>query len=297
MRYRPFGRSGMAVSCVVLQVDDASLSRGPQACRSLIWAALEQGINAYHLTGTDPSLPHVVGEALSAVERRLVFVGLRLGAIGKGRDFSPEGVTRQIAAALGGSGLGYFDMAILDDPQADELPQKTLELLKDFRATEQVRNLGVAGDNPAMETYIATNAFDVLASPYNLKSGWLDRHRMRTASQKNMTVFGYDYFPSGLDNPKQVVPDPRKAVARPVHPLYGAGSYGFLHETKNWTAEEICLAYALTEPTLSAVMIEASDLTRLEQLAAVPERDLPNGLAAQIEMARFGEEKAQSKSA
>ncbi|MFN3536975.1 MAG: oxidoreductase, partial [Brevundimonas sp.] len=39
-------------------------------------------------------------------------------------------------------------------------------------------------------------------------------------------------------------------------------------------------------PSIATVMVDARDSERIEALATVPERDLPPGLAAQIEMAR-----------
>jgi aryl-alcohol dehydrogenase-like predicted oxidoreductase len=80
---------------------------------------------------------------------------------------------------------------------------------------------------------------------------------------------------------------------KPVEsPLAHAGTFAFLHRTNHWTAEAICLAYALTDPSVSSVMIEASDIERLNTLSQVPDRDMPPGLAAQIEMARVASAKA-----
>ena len=70
-------------------------------------------------------------------------------------------------------------------------------------------------------------------------------------------------------------------------PFDGIGGYSFLHRTSNWTAEEICLAYTLTEPAVSSAWIETSDMAHFDRLTEVPDRDLPPGLGAQIEMARF----------
>ena len=67
--------------------------------------------------------------------------------------------------------------------------------------------------------------------------------------------------------------------------------------TRNWSPEEICLAYALTEPSLATVQIHAERAERLEALAAIPDREMPPGVSAQIEMARFstagGDKKAR----
>ena len=47
------------------------------------------------------------------------------------------------------------------------------------------------------------------------------------------------------------------------------------------------MSYALTEPSLATVEVSAGSISQIERMAAVPEREMPPGLAAQIEMARF----------
>jgi aryl-alcohol dehydrogenase-like predicted oxidoreductase len=158
--------------------------------------------------------------------------------------------------------------------------------------------LGVGGVNDAMDIYLGTRAFDVLGTPYHLRSGWKERHRIKTASQHDLGVIAYDYFPDVFRQPATTpgaAPVKKRglfgggAAAAPEQPpLQGAGTYAFLHETRNWTAEELCLAYAMMEPNVSTVLIRAQDTERLAALAAVPDRDLPPGMAAQVEMARFG---------
>lgn len=307
MRYRQFGRSGMTLSAITLTLDDDASMRGPQACRQLIYAALEQGINSFHLASADPDLPATVGEALSVVDRNLVFVSQRLGVVADGRksvrDFSPEALSATVDHALEGSNLQQIDLVMLDNPGADEFPQRALSTLKALRSVGKVRLLGVAGDNDAMEAYVSTGAFDVLATPYHLRSGWKERNRLKSAVALDMGVLAYDWFPQEVSTPKRVEamaqPQParrgflgfgggRPAAAPAASPLNGMGTYAFLHQTPGWTAEEICLAYALTEPAVASCMLSAADAGRLASLAAVPDRDLPSGLPAQIEMARFG---------
>jgi hypothetical protein len=144
--------------------------------------------------------------------------------------------------------------------------------------------LGVAGDNDAIDAYISARAFDLLFTPFNLTSGWKERLRVKSAVERDMGVFGYGYFP---ENFHRGAPQPAKTRGRDVSPLAGAGTYAFLDNTQGWKGEELCLAYALTEPCISSVQIVADRPDRLEQLAAVTERDLPPGAGAQIEMARF----------
>ncbi|MBX3477149.1 MAG: aldo/keto reductase [Brevundimonas sp.] len=300
MRYRPFGRSGAAISNLTLSLGFDALGRGPLEAKELIYSALEAGINAYRLETADPVLAEVVGQALSHIDRKLVCVSLALGRgdgrRGHERDFSAEGMTGAIDRALHVSGLGWFDAALLEEPAEDELPQASLNALKALRSTGRVRLLGVAGEGDVMDTYVSTGAFDVLVTPYHVNSEWRVRHRIRTAREQDMAIFAYGYFPDSLQSARKAAAlDGRKrgwfglgGGGRPKDdPLAGAGTFAFVHQTPNWDAESICLAYALTEPAVSSILISADAPGRIETLAAVTERDMPPGLAAQIEMARI----------
>lgn len=304
MRYRPFGNAGQAVSALTLSLGARDIAGGPEAGRDLIYAALEAGINSYRLQSADPVLAEVLGEALKHVDRKLVQVSLTLGAgdgrRGSDRDFSAEGLTASIDRALHASGLRWFDLAILDEPQDHELPQSSLNALKALRATERVRLLGASGEGEVMDAYVSTGAFDVLATPFHVNSPWQIRSRLRAAREQDMAIFVYGYFPDSLDSTKKAATahvekkgflgfgGPKKKTG----PLADAGTFAFLHRTANWSAESICLAYALTDPSVSSVLIDAGDVERLNMLAMVPDRDMPPGLAAQIEMARVAGAKA-----
>lgn len=301
MRYRPFGASGAAISTLTLNVGIDCLGRGKAAAHELIFSALEAGINSYRLETADPVLAEVVGEALGNVERKLLNVSLELGAgdgrRGSARDFSAGGMTAAIDRCLQVSGLGWIDVALLEEPGEEELPQSSLNALKALRATGRVRYLGVSGEAEVMDAYVSTGAFDVLATPFHVNIDWKVRSRVRAAREQDMAILAYGYFPSELDTEKKAVTihQPRKGLfgfgggsggrARDK-PLSGAGTFAFLHRTPHWTAEAICLAHAMTDPAISSVLIRAVDAARLTGLAAVPERDMPPGLSAQIEMAR-----------
>ena len=105
MRYRPFGLTGQAVSCLTLSLGIRDITAGPDAGRELIYSALEAGINSYRLENADPVLAEVLGQALAHVDRKLVQVSLTLGAgdgrRGSDRDFSAQGITAAIDKTLG----------------------------------------------------------------------------------------------------------------------------------------------------------------------------------------------------
>ena len=293
MRYRPFGVSGAAISNLTLSFGADALKRGREAGLDLLYSALEAGVNSYRLENADPVAAEVLGEALSHVDRKLVYVGLTLGA-GDGRntdrDFSAQGMTAAIDRVLHFSGLGWIDVAVLHEPGETELPQTSLNALKALRATGRIKLLGIAGSGEVMDAYVSTGAFDALLTPFDVNADWRIRNRIRSAREQDMSVFAYDFYADRRSGPR-IAPIFKKG-------LFGIGeqkrppdtpqkdAFGFLYRTHNWTAEAICLAYVLTDPTVSSVIVNATDTDRLATLAAAPERDMPPGLAAQIEMAR-----------
>ena len=289
MRYRPLGVSGSAISNLTLSFGAASLARGREAGLDLLYSALEAGINSYRLETADPVAAEVLGEALSHVDRKLVYVSVTLGT-GEARDFSAEGMTAAIDRVLHFSGLGWIDMAVLHEPGETELAQASLAALKALRKTGRIRLLGIAGGGPVMDAYVSTGAFDALLTPFDINAGWPIRNRIRSAREQDMAVFAYDFY----------IDRRTRAPDAPVFKrgLFGLGggkrppdtpkkdAFGFLYRTPNWTAEAICLSYVLTDPSVSSVIVTPTGADRLAVLAAAPERDMPPGLAAQIEMAR-----------
>ena len=289
MRYRPFGVSGSAISNLTLSFGAEALARGREAGLDLLYSALEAGINSYRLETADPVAAEVLGEALSHVDRKLVYVSVTLGT-GEARDFSAEGMTAAIDRVLHFSGLGWIDMAVLHEPGETELAQASLAALKALRKTGRIRLLGIAGGGPVMDAYVSTGAFDALLTPFDINAGWPIRNRIRSAREQDMAVFAYDFY----------IDRRTRAPDAPVFKkgLFGLGggkrppdtpkkdAFGFLYRTPNWTAEAICLSYVLTDPSVSSVIVTPTDAGRLAVLAAAPERDMPPGLAAQIEMAR-----------
>ena len=302
MRYRPFGRSGVSVSVLTLKLGARLLEQGPDVVRQTLFGALETGVNSFHLENADPVLAELVGEALASVDRRLVSVSLAIGEGGgrrsAGRDFSADTLTREIESVLHVSGLGWLDLVVLDKPGDDNLPQAALNALKAHRSAGRVKQLGVGGEALAMDAYISTGAFDVLFVDYNIDSPWTTRSRIRAAIERDMGVIGCNYFPASLDSAKKAsATDGKKGglfslFAPKPRPLGSGGTYAFLYQTPMWSAEEICLAAVLTDPSIASVVFDADRIERIKTLAETPERDMPPGLSAQIEMARVGSARA-----
>lgn len=294
MRYRPFGRSGAAVSALSLALTDRPMR--PDDRVKLIYAALEAGINTFELQSRDPGVAQALGDALSVIDRNMVFVALRVGWTRdrsgmRVRDLSADGLTGAVEAALIRTRLGHLDVAILDTLDTEALPAHVVPSLEAVRAIGRVRMLGIAGAGAA-EAHIDSGAFEVLETPFNVTSGWIDRNRIKHAVAADMAIIGTDYHPFGRRKEDKASPGPLglgRLLGGGGAPGRGQaeGPYGFLERTPGWTAEEACLAFALTEPSLATVQTRCHEADALQKLALAVERDLPNGLSAQIEMARF----------
>lgn len=271
MRYRPYGKSGQVVSAVSLLLDSAT-RRSAREWGSLVVAAMDLGINGFEIAGDAPSLIEGAAEALTSVERDLLFIAWRPSAF-------PAEPGHVLESFLARTGLGYVDLINFDD--APPSPE-TLQRLRDRR---WVRSFGLTSDDDDTDLLIAHGAFDALTTCYSPVSGWRDRNRLKSAAARGMGVIARNIWPEAM-RPKQTL-FKKPLLGRGRNPLAGMGGYGFLESTPGWSPEEICLAYVLTEPAVTTVRFEIDRIDHLARLAEVPDRDLPTGVAAQIEMARF----------
>lgn len=292
MRYRPLAHLPMAISAICLKLDDR-FQRSAPGWSALTLAALDCGVNCFEVHGRSPALVDGLGQALRTVERRLVYLAWRFGPRAMPPQYAagayaPAGMESLAKAIVARTGLDYIDLVQLDDPGGRDLSAQGLQALKQMKTQGLIRALGVAGQGEEIDAYISTGAFDVLTMPFSLLSGSRERRRMKAAAERNMSVIGDGFYPQAMLALAE--------AAKPKKGLLGWGGkpqalapqpYAFLHATPDWTVEEICLAYALTEPTLAGVQIEPENVLHLQTLAAVAERELPPGLPAQIEMSRF----------
>jgi len=290
VRYRPFAHFKLSLSAVSLALTDEHGPRSVEEWVALIFAGLEAGINCFEVQGRHPHIAQGLERALVGVDRRLVVIAWRIGPRSipeeyAARAFQPQLIQAAIKSAMVRARLDYLDILLLDDPGEHDLPPQSLALLKQLKGQGVIRFIGVAGEDEAIDAYISTGAFDTLALPFSMASGWRDRLRLRAAQERDMAVIGYGYYPQLL-HPAQVE-EVKRSFWSPKAPEAQATAYDFLSQTPHWGPEEICLAYALTEPSIATVQITADDPVRIQTLAAAADRDMPSGLPAQIEMARI----------
>lgn len=284
MRYRPFGTSGIAVSALTLRLADSSRLRANE-WRALIFTALENGINSFQVEGDSPELLKGAAEAFASVERHLLFLTWRVR--GDAAALGQQAVDSLLQSAFETLSLDYLDLVLINDPLGPSLPSAFDAGLRSLAEADAVRGLGIASRGDIDPRLLKNGLVTAVSSPFNLSSGWAERHRIRHASKSDFAVIGEDFWPQALREGGEMAAPKPSLWRRRTDPLADVGGYDFLHATQGWSGEDICLGYALTEPSLSTVRITADSRADVERLANVVERDLPNGVCAQIEMARF----------
>jgi aryl-alcohol dehydrogenase-like predicted oxidoreductase len=147
-----------------------------------------------------------------------------------------------------------------------------------------------------MTSLIASDHFSVIQTSFDIDSSWDKRRKIDDAVVRDMNVIATDFYPQAYRKESDVVPkEARRGFfgGKAKNPLAGAGTHAFLHQTPDWTPEQLCLGYALAQSSMSCILIDAESPEHLESLADVPERHLPSSVPAQIEMARFNERAAK----
>lgn len=293
MRYRPFGISGKAVSAISLLLKETAALPNALAWRTFIFSAMESGVNCFELTAGSETMCAGMHDALAAVERRLLFISWRIRGE-PGRPLTQDMISQSVRHGLQRTGASYFDLLMLDEAAFHALTPDARQFLDDLRSGGLALQIGAAGGPDVFDAAIVDPTFEVAAAAFNVTSGWDTRRRMKEATTANMALVAFDVFPQALIKPQAAASGGGQKVGlfrrRPAEPLAGAGTYAFLHETPGWAASEICLAYALTDPAFATIQVEATRAEVVERMSAVADRDLPTGVAAQIEMARFSPE-------
>ena len=299
MRYRPFGRSGLALSTVGLRLKSETFDRDHALMQKLIVSALENGINTYHFDSLDVSFLRAAAEAFSVVDRKLLFISVTAHETyqaGQPEAYAFTPLKERLRGAIKDSGLQWLDLLYFAQPGAISLTDDTLNFLRSLKSSKMLRYLGGIGETDDLSALILSETFSVIQTRFDIDSSWDKRRKIDDAVVRDMNVIATDFYPAIYRKESDVVPkDARRGFfgGKPKNPLAGAGTHAFLHQTPDWTPEQLCLGYALSQPSMSCILIDADSPEHLESLADVPERHLPSSVPAQIEMARFNERAAK----
>lgn len=285
MRYRSFGDRSASVSAITVRLDDSRHKGAAIEWRDLVFAALESGVNAFEIGQTSAAMLAGVSDAFAAMERRILVVSWRTTLAGGAAEIAQR--ARDLAGSLG---LGRLDLLTLEVEATIVDPG----LLADLRRLDAARYLALAGPSDVIDEAIQDGQFDAVIMKSDPAAGWTERNRVRAAAGRGMGVIALDV---GLNIHAHEAPVVKRSRFRlfarktPAPP-----PAGFQVRVAGWTAQQVAIAHALTDPAVSTVMVQPSCASTLEGLAMAVERDLPAGAQAQIEMARFsGRDPAEAR--
>ncbi len=298
MRYRPFGVNGQASSALTLSFDRPDAKHADLVAAAV--CGLESGVNAFECISDNTVGLTAIGDAIAGLDRTMLLVGLRLPVSTEAgpRDLSRAGIVRVFQDSLKQSGLTWFDYIVIEDPRPGELDSAVFATLEAARQARRLRYIGVSGESSEVDRLIESGEIGLLCVRYNLRSDWAARNRMKQALANRLIVIGSDYHPKVV---KTATGYTEASHGRPSRQgflglqffgkpkpsgLERMGAYAFLERFHGWTPDQLCLAYALTEPALASVRICVGDAESVTAMTSVVERELPNGISAQIEMAR-----------
>jgi len=291
MRYRPFGRSGLALSTIGLHLPAQVLTKNRGLMEKLITTGLENGINTYHFDSADPKMLSAAAEIFAVVERRLLFLSISaVDTAIDGMSYELTPLKDRLRGAIKDSGLQWLDLVLFDKAGTTVLPDNSYDFVKTLQRSKMLRFVGARAETTDLAELIRSRRFDVIRTGFDIDSTWDKRRQIDAAIANEMAVFAEDTFPESYRKASDLIPKDAKRGwfgGKAKNPLAGAGTYAFLHQTPDWTPEELCLGYALSQPSLSCIYVMADNAAHLESLAQVPERHLPSSVPAQIEMARF----------
>jgi len=288
MRYRPFARTGMAVSTLSLSLDGADDAKKPSDWRDLVHAAFEEGVNAFEIVRPTLALLTGFAEGASVVKRSLIFAALRVDV-----GVDAESLEGWVAQVISRAGIGELNLLTTDTGATRA--EGMLPALQRLQTSEMVHHLAVAGAGDLLAEDIEADHFDAIVTPFNMLSTWRDRNLTRKALERQMGVIACEPFPPALAGLLEATEEETKpGWFKKPKPLAGVGTYAFLAATRGWSADQLCLAYALTEPAVATVQMPVDSRKRLTELASAADRDLPSTVSAQIEMARFSEKATEA---
>jgi aryl-alcohol dehydrogenase-like predicted oxidoreductase len=281
MRYRSFNQTGLAASAITLTLDEAPMSQKERI--ELVFAALELGINSFELACWSPDCLAAIRAAIEAAGRDVLILMLRRPPA-KQVDGGHQTLDAEVRACLDQIGSEGFDVVMIGSDGSPSVEDTTA--LHGLRAQGLTRMIGVTCGRGG-PTVDLTVGYDVIATPFGLRSDAGLRKRLRAMSENNITLIGYHF--DDMVQPAPVVEAPKRMSRLFRRPAAASESdpYEFLRRTPEWSADALALAYALTETTLATVRVQTTDIEKLSRLAMAVERTLPPGASAQIEMARF----------
>jgi aryl-alcohol dehydrogenase-like predicted oxidoreductase len=304
MEHRDFGRTGLSVSCIGYGTN--MLGRPPSAERpgdaerttdgyyiGMVHAALEAGVNLFDTANSyqDGRSEELLGRALAG-RRGEALIATKCGS--RSRDFSADGIRRELEESLRRLRTDYVDILQLHSPSLQELEGTDwLEGMEALKAAGKLRVIGVsvhtAQDGVRL---IEQTPVEALQVPFHILLPDARRELLPLAGQRGVGVLARVPMARGLLSGKygshSTFPDGdwhrHGFVGEPEEMLHRIDHLNSLAEEEGMTTAELALRWILCHPGVSAPIPGAKSLEHVRQNAgAGTAGPLPDGLYERVE--------------
>jgi len=203
--------------------------------------------------------------------------------------FPAVNIAEAVEEALDWTGQAALDVLMLEWDVYKALEPSAWEVLDSFARAGAFEELGIVGEEQAVDLCLSDQRFTVVKTFYGIGENQVLRRKIIEASRLETIVLARAYFGSVAEEeaPRTLLAEIKELLGfRTAAPQDHAPALDFLKTTPGWTAEELTLACLLTDPVITAAVVETVDEEAISKLGQSTERELPMSIFAHLEIAR-----------
>lgn len=298
METRRLGRTELNVSVLSIGgLYTSSLAGGESETRRIMQRAAELGINAIDTAPAYADSELTVGHAIQGMNAPLI-ITTKLG--GRPQPFDPQDITalrHSVDESLRLLGRDHIDILMIHEPDRpqqypwwtsyDPLDGPALQLIEELKNAGKIRFAGLAGTTVTeMNALVASDRFEVLLTAFNYNALFREAKQelIPSAAERDMGIvlgstMGQGFLTRRAD--EQVRSKPVwLSTARQQQLL----AYYELLDESALSPVELCLRFAIADPSVSTIPIGCKTLQQLEaSVAAVKKGPLPRDIAKRLD--------------
>jgi aryl-alcohol dehydrogenase-like predicted oxidoreductase len=306
MQYRPLGRTGVLVSCVVLGTDNFANPTPEDECARIIDAALEAGVNMI-----DTSNSYAKGEAESIIGRALKSSGRRDQVLLATKVHYPSGpgvndrgnsrlhIMRACEASLRRLQTDCIDLYQTHRPEMHVALDETLRAFDDLVTQGKVRYIG-STTAPAWHVVESVMTSEIkgyvrLASeqtPYNLLDRRVENELLPACQRHGLAVFTWSPLAMGMLAGRYATadapPDESRASLRGgisaerISPrgVEAGNRFAALAREHGLDPAQAAIAWVKDQPGVTAPILGPRTLAQLQSALGAVDVTLPDSLRA-----------------
>ncbi|OXE37258.1 MAG: hypothetical protein CGW95_02585 [Phenylobacterium zucineum] len=288
MLHRPYGNNGRTISSIAVQLDDARGDVSYETWRARVRTAILQGVTAFEVVTASKALAEALGVEVAPFDQAGFVVSWRLRAAGRSAITGLD-IADAVDQALDWTGLSSLDILMLEGDVYKALEPTAWDVLESLARTGGFERLGIVGGESAADLCLSDRRFTALKTFYGIGDNQVLRRKIIEASRLDTIVLARAYFGSlaEADAPRSLLSEIKDLLGFGASTLHDhATALDFLKTTPGWTAEDLNLACLLTDPVITAAVIETIDAEAIARLSRSIERELPKSIFAHLEIAR-----------